>query len=241
VSIGAAGDRPGRRLGIHLVGDGDVVGERADLGEDRLDPTTLTDRGVREEDQLGHALDSGLTPDGLTEALAGIVERLEHLDVTLGAFERIEVDHGAEQVRVDIDRRDGEQLEPLVADVIELLGQDLPQQLVQPGGTRVLTGLASTHHASTSSQSRPTSTTSTSGNDQTNRSTESISSAVWVAEPETATNASSARPWDSVRPVSEAATWKRRRAPSRMEVTTDRFSFRVWASTIRRSTVRAST
>ena len=66
---------------------------------------------------------------------------LEHLDdrfVAGLARQRVEVDDGTVELVVDVDVRDRDELEPLVVDPHELVGEDLAQRLAEPGATWIL-------------------------------------------------------------------------------------------------------
>src|SRR5437764_2360273 len=88
---------------------------------------------------------------------------------------------GAPQVGVDLDGSDGEQVDALVGigQPLELLGQHLTDHLVDPGRA----GIAPVTH---SAHTRTHSSTSTSGNDHTNRSTWSSTSDTWPTSAATA-------------------------------------------------------
>src|SRR5688572_11187583 len=104
-----------------------IVEDRA-LAEELLDAGALLDRLVDDEAELGGAAQAGLTADGRLQADAVVLERL--LGLVLGLAERGELHPGAAEVAVDVDERDRHQLEALVLDLLELLGEDLAAELV---------------------------------------------------------------------------------------------------------------
>src|SRR5687767_3339784 len=82
-----------------------------------------------------------------------LLEDLDDRLVARLAGERIEVDDGAVQLVVDVDVGDRDELEPLIVDPHELVGEDLAQRLADPRAARVLVpagGRASacSHHRS---------------------------------------------------------------------------------------------
>src|SRR5262249_25449788 len=145
------------------------------------------------------------------QADAVLGERLEGLRVARLPLQGVEQDPGMAQVGFDEHRGHGEELEPLVVQLLDLVRHDLPDELVQPGRARVLAGGAvgagTTSHHETSIQSRSTWSTSTSGKDHTKRSTWSSTSATWAFEPDKDAKPSCARCHFSWWAVSAAATW----------------------------------
>ena len=132
------------------------------------------------------------------------------------------------------------QLEPLVVDALELLGDDLAEQLVEPGRARVLAGAAPADGdvaigrppASRARRRR----TSTSGNDQTKRSTASMTSAAWRGRAGHAGEAElGALPRVLVADLGRRHAGSGGGRPSRIGVTTDRFSFSEWRRRAMRS------
>src|SRR5262249_27822192 len=91
---------------------------------------------------------------------------------------------GMPEVRIDVHAGDGEQGEAIigVGQPLDGLAEDLPKDLVDPRRSGIAPGRA---HVPSSSQWRSAVTTSTSGKDQTKRSTWSSTSTTWPAVEET--------------------------------------------------------
>ena len=123
-------------------------------------------------------------------------ERRQHLLVAVRAGRRVDVDGRVAQVGLDVDAHHGDEIEPLVVDALDLLGDDLMQQLVEPRRARVAASGpgAVARSSSVSIQSdRSPPTTSTSGKDHTNRSTSSSTSRTCDSAPDDARDAELAR------------------------------------------------
>ena len=73
-------------------------------------------------------------------AVAVLAERLEHVLVVVLAAEGVVVHGGVAEVGVAVDRHDRDQLEAVVVDLLELLGEDLLEELVEPGRARIVAG-----------------------------------------------------------------------------------------------------
>src|SRR5262245_20659271 len=109
-----------------------------DLAHDLLDPLGLADDGVLPEHQLRRALQVRLAADGGLEAAAVLRQGLADLvALAVGRVGRqARVEHrGPPQVGLDVNRHDGEQAEP-----IDLVGDDLLKEVVEPGRPRIVAG-----------------------------------------------------------------------------------------------------
>src|SRR3954470_2372860 len=171
-------------------GIGIVVAELVESAQHFLDACRLTLDGIRLEGKQRSALDAGLASDGLLERDAVFEQPLEHLLVAIGASRSVDVHRRVTEIGFHLDTHHRDEVEALVVDPFQLLGDDLMQQLVEPGRARISTRRA---HASDSIHSRDAFTTSTSGNDDTNRSTASRTSRTCDSVPETAAKPNVAR------------------------------------------------
>src|SRR5690606_34900660 len=148
------------------------------------------------------ALQPGLPGNRRLQAGPVLGQRLPELLVRLGLLVGRVVDDGVPQVGLDLDADDGEEPEAVVVQPLHLLGDDLLDEVVQARRARVVAcGPRSIHGSASSIQSRLTLRTSTSGDDQTKRSTSSSSPTrcPWLeATAATPTVARCQSPWLSI-------------------------------------------
>src|SRR4051794_36158393 len=135
---------------------------------------------VRFERQDRRLLGAHLATDERLQSHSMTGQRRQDLCVAILTEQRVEVDDGAIHLRVDIDRRDGDQLESFVVDARQCLGDHLAQRFAEPGGAWIamLRWRRSPSWLGHDNQVLSSSSTSISGNDHTNRLTSSITSVV---------------------------------------------------------------
>ena len=96
------------------------------------------DHVIGPEVEHGRLLRPDLPVDRRLHPSAVLLEHLDDRVVTRLARQRVEEDDRPVQLVVDVDARDRDELEPLVVDPDQLVGEDLAQRLAEPGAARVL-------------------------------------------------------------------------------------------------------